>query len=296
MIMIKRVVFLFSLIFLFALPVQSQIKHVVAKGETVFQIAKKYEVTPFDIYRLNPDAKNGVKENTTLLIPNGSVNKSITHVVGEKETIFGIAKKYNVSVSDIETWNKATLQNGLKIGQQIFVSKPSTADLNSMSNIASKPKAISAATTHLVEAKETKYGIASRYGLTVTELEQLNPQIVAGLNIGQTLILKPGVQVKKPSNVTLIDYEVQPKETLYSLSKKFDIAQGELITLNPDLQDGLKIGMILKVPSNGTVISKVKDSVLVAKNKVNLLASVDKSKQKNLVLLLPFNINKIETD
>ncbi|WP_374402181.1 LysM peptidoglycan-binding domain-containing protein [Flavobacterium sp.] len=295
--MIKRVVFLFSLIFLFALPVQSQIKHVVAKGETVFQIAKKYEVTPFDIYRLNPDAKNGVKENTTLLIPNGSVNKSITHVVGEKETLFGIAKKYNVSVADLETWNKATLQNGLKKGQEIFVSKPSAADLKSVSTpFVSKPKPVSNVTTHLVEAKETKYGIATKYGLTVTELEQLNPQIVSGLNIGQTLILKPGVQIKKPSNVTLVNYEVQPKETLYSLSKKFNIAQGELITLNPDLQDGLKIGMILKVPSNGTVISKVKDSVLVAKNKVNLLATVDKSKQKNLVLLLPFNINKIETD
>ena len=295
--MIKRVVFLFSLIFLFALPVQSQIKHVVAKGETVFQIAKKYEVTPFDIYRLNPDAKNGVKENTTLLIPNGSVNKSITHVVGEKETLFGIAKKYNVSVADLETWNKATLQNGLKKGQEIFVSKPSAADLKSVPTpFVSKPKPVSNVTTHLVEAKETKYGIATRYGLTVTELEQLNPQIVGGLNIGQTLILKPGVQIKKPSNVTLVDYEVQPKETLYSLSKKFDIAQGDLITLNPDLQDGLKIGMILKVPSNGTVVTKVKDSVLVAKNKLNLLASVDKSKQKNLVLLLPFNINKIETD
>ena len=295
--MIKRVVFLFSLIFLFALPVQSQIKHVVAKGETVFQIAKKYKVTPFDIYRLNPDAKNGVKENTTLLIPNGSVNKSITHVVGEKETLFGIAKKYNVSVADLETWNKATLQNGLKKGQEIFVSKPSAADLKSVPTpFVSKPKPVSNVTTHLVEAKETKYGIATRYGLTVTELEQLNPQIVGGLNIGQTLILKLGVQIKKPSNVTLVDYEVQPKETLYSLSKKFDIAQGDLITLNPDLQDGLKIGMILKVPSNGTVVTKVKDSVLVAKNKVNLLASVDKSKQRNLVLLLPFNINKIETD
>ena len=295
--MIKRVVFLFSLIFLFALPVQSQIKHVVAKGETVFQIAKKYEVTPFDIYRLNPDAKNGVKENTTLLIPNGSVNKSITHIVGEKETLFGIAKKYNVSVSDIETWNKVVLQNGLKIGQEIFVSKPSAADLKSVPTpFVSKPKPVSNVTTHLVEAKETKYGIASRYGLTVTELEQLNPQIVGGLNIGQTLILKPGVQVKKPSNVTLVEYEVQPKETLYSLSKKFDIAQGELITLNPDLQDGLKIGMLLKVPSNGTVITKAKDSVLVAKNKINLLATVDKSKQRNMVLLLPFNINKIETD
>lgn len=297
--MIKRVVFLFSLIFFFALPIKSQIKHVVAKGETVTQIAKKYEVTTFDIYRLNPDAKNGVQENTTLLIPKATSGKAVLHVVGEKETLFGIAKKYNISVSDLETWNKATLQNGLKKGQEIFVSKPSAADLKSVSTpVVSKPKAVSNATTHLVEAKETKYGIATKYGLTVTELEQLNPHIVGGLNVGQTVVLKPGVQVKKTTNVTLVDYEVQPKETLYSLSKKFDIAQADLITLNPDLQDGLKIGMILKVPSNGTgtYVSKAKDSVLVAKNKVNLIASVDKSKQKNMVLLLPFNLTKIETD
>lgn len=297
--MIKRVVFLFSLIFFFALPIKSQIKHVVAKGETVTQIAKKYEVTTFDIYRLNPDAKNGVQENTTLLIPKATSGKAVLHVVGEKETLFGIAKKYNISVSDLETWNKATLQNGLKKGQEIFVSKPSAADLKSVPTpFVSKPKPVSNATTHLVEAKETKYGIATKYGLTVTELEQLNPHIVGGLNVGQTVVLKPGVQVKKTTNVTLVDYEVQPKETLYSLSKKFDIAQADLITLNPDLQDGLKIGMILKVPSNGTgtFVSKAKDSVLVAKNKMNLIASVDKSKQKNLVLLLPFNMNKIETD
>lgn len=297
--MIKRVVFLFSLIFFFALPIKSQIKHVVAKGETVTQIAKKYEVTTFDIYRLNPDAKNGVQENTTLLIPKATSGKAVLHVVGEKETLFGIAKKYNISVSDLETWNKATLQNGLKKGQEIFVSKPSTADLKAVPTaFVLKPKVVSNATTHLVEAKETKYGIATKYGLTVTELEQLNPHIVGGLNVGQTVVLKPGVQVKKTTNVTLVDYEVQPKETLYSLSKKFDIAQADLITLNPDLQDGLKIGMILKVPSNGTgtFVSKAKDSVLVAKNKMNLIASVDKSKQKNLVLLLPFNMNKIETD
>ena len=297
--MIKRVVFLFSLIFLFGLPAQSQIKHVVAKGETVTQIAKKYEVTPFDIYRLNPDAKNGVQENTTLLIPKATSGKGVIHVVGEKETLFGISKKYNISVSDLETWNKATLQNGLKKGQEIFVSKPSAADLKSVPTpFVSKPKPVLNATTHLVEAKETKYGIATKYGLTVTELEQLNPQIVGGLNVGQTVILKPGVQVKKTTNVTLVDYEVQPKETLYSLSKKFDIAQADLITLNPDLQDGLKIGMILKVPSNGTgiLVSKAKDSVLVAKNKVNLITSVDKSQQKNMVLLLPFNLTKIETD
>ncbi len=272
-------------------------KHQVVAGETVYSISKMYKVSPDEIYKLNPDIKNGIKENSFVLLPkSATISKVLKHSVEPKETLYSISKKYNITVSDIENWNQTILQNGLKTGQEIFVSKPSAADINASQATFFKPKPITNATTHLVEAKETKYGISTRYGLTVTELEQLNPQIVGGLNVGQTLILKPGVQLKKPSNVRLVEYEVQPKETLYSLSKKFDIAQADLITLNPDIQDGLKIGMILKVPSNGTIITKAKDSVLVAKNKVNLLTTVDKSKQKNMVLLLPFNINKIETD
>jgi len=240
----RRIVFLISFFQVITFQLQAQIQHVVAKGETVFQIAKKYEVTPYDIYRLNPDAKEALKENTTLLIPKPSTGKAIVHEVGEKETLYGIAKKYNVTVSDLEQWNKSALEGGLKKGQQIFVSKPSSTQEKSLSTIVS----------------DTKPKIATKTALS--------------------------------------EYEVQPKETLYSLSKKFDIAQADLITLNPDLQDGLKIGMILKVPSNGTgtFVSRTKDSVLVAKNKANLIASVDKSKQKNMVLLLPFNLTKIETD
>lgn len=238
----KRIIFFIFLFQAFTFQLQAQIKHIVAKGETVFQIAKKYQITPYDIYRLNPDAKGGVKENTTLLIPKPSTGKAIIHEVGEKETLYGIAKKYNVTVSDLENWNKQQLDGGLKKGQQIFVSKPSSNQVKTPS------------------------------------------------------LFVPDAKPKLDSKTALSNYEVQPKETLYSLTKKFDISQEELIKLNPDLQDGLKIGMILKVPSNGSVITKAKDSVLVAKNKVNLLGSVDKSKQKNLVLLLPFNINKIETD
>ena len=91
----KKVFFIYS--FLFAFAVQAQIKHVVAKGESVYQIAKKYQVTPYDIYRLNPDAENGIQENTTLLIPKAGSNSSgITHKVVAKETLFSISKKYNV--------------------------------------------------------------------------------------------------------------------------------------------------------------------------------------------------------
>jgi LysM repeat protein len=44
-------------------------KHTVSKGETIKQIATKYKVTPFDIYKLNPDSQDGVAENDILLIP-----------------------------------------------------------------------------------------------------------------------------------------------------------------------------------------------------------------------------------
>ena len=76
-----------------------------------------------------------------------------------------------------------------------------------------------------MEAKETKYGIATKYGLTVTELEQLNPQIVGGLNIGQTLVLKPGVQVKKTTNVTLVDFAPAPIEAFATRYPNFPTEQ-----------------------------------------------------------------------
>ena len=43
--------------------------HLVGKGETLYAIAKKYQLTSEEILSINPDAINGIKENQTLLIP-----------------------------------------------------------------------------------------------------------------------------------------------------------------------------------------------------------------------------------
>jgi len=298
----KNVFFIY--IFLFTFAVDAQIKHNVAKGETVYQIAKKYQVTPFDIYRLNPDAKNGVQENTTLLIPNSGANSSsITHKVAPKETIFSIAKKYNVSVSDIEKWNKDVLQDGLKINQEIYVSKPSASNTPLIPkenkpqvkpfDVVKEEKVKTTISTflHTVVAQQTKYGIASKYGLTVEELEKLNPQIAEGLKVGEILKIKT-TQENKVSIVGKGQYEVQSKETLFSLCKKLNVSQEDLLDLNPELKNGLKEGMVLHLPSR----KMTRDTVFSAKPKVDLLQTIDKNEQKELVLLLPFNINKIEND
>ena len=107
----------------------SFIKHNVEKGETIYSIARKYQTTPFDIYRLNPDAKNGIVENTILLIPKKGTQvvkqevKTIVHEVKAKETLYSIAKEYEVTVAQLEEWNEELLKDGLKKGQEIIVSK-----------------------------------------------------------------------------------------------------------------------------------------------------------------------------
>ena len=59
--------------FTIGLSAQNYIEHKVQSGETIQTIAKKYLVTPFDIYALNPDAKKKIQPNTVLIIPNSKI-------------------------------------------------------------------------------------------------------------------------------------------------------------------------------------------------------------------------------
>ena len=69
--------------------------HVVAKGETITQIAKKYNTTNNVLFILNPDAVEGVSEDQILQIP---MSSDLQHEVQAKETIYGISKKYNLEI------------------------------------------------------------------------------------------------------------------------------------------------------------------------------------------------------
>lgn len=272
-------------------------KHVVAKGETVYQIAKQYQITPFDIYRLNPDAKEGIQENTTLLIPkSGSNTQEINqvsgdvkkHIVKTKETLYSIAKMYEVSVADLKEWNEAELKDGLKIGQEIVVSVDYTPSNSGYVEIK-EIKTTSTVSSHVVKMQETKFGISKKYNISIEELERLNPQIVEGLDIGQVLKIKENnieevIEVKETNASSF--YIVKADETLYTLSKKLNVSEEQLTVLNPEIKLGFREGMVLKVP-----VENVNN-----KQKVDLFTTVKKDKKRNLVLLLPFNLNKIESD
>jgi len=318
---------LFLSIFLASVSVLAQNKmdkYVVAKGETVNQIAQKFKITPLDIYKLNPDAQNGLKPNSVLLIPKTSEKRNEVaqtktkeqvkiHEVVAKETLFGIENKYDITDEDLKKANPFLEKEGLQIGQILNIPSKN----NSKTTVVTKNVVV----YHTVVPKETKYSIAKQYDITVEELEKKNPEIVSNLPVGYPLIIKgnrpkpvtkvvtseqksttkvvveePKAVVSKPATtkvskeIVYIDYQVKAKETFYSLSKMFGLTQQQLIELNPALSGGVVEGMMLKVPSKSNQIAanSVKQKVVLSQKN-----STDK---KTLVLLLPFNITKNEAD
>ena len=290
---------------------QNFIKHKVESGETVTKIAQKYQVTPANIFKLNPDAQNGLKPETILLIPKGNgviireselkASEKQTHIVSAKETVYGLTKLYNVTEAELEKANPGLAENGLKIGEELNIPK--------IKAIVTPEKAVvsEAKNTkiHVVEAKETMYSISKQYNVSIEDLEQLNPEVKDGLQIGFTLkIPKEKIEkankeevkanetiIKVPTKSSLVTYEVQPKETLYGIATKTGYTQEELIALNPSLKEGVREGMTLYFPASSKI-----NSLKAPKKYADLTQTLKTSTRKNLVLLLPFNISKIEND
>jgi LysM repeat protein len=214
----------------------------------------------------------------------------LTHKVKKKETLYGLSRKYNVSIEQIKEFNPLIEKIGLKKRMQIKIP---------VYPIIEAPKAVplkEGLEKYLVQPKETKWRLAYRYGITIQELEQLNPQIKDGLKIGQEIVIpKRTAEETKALEEAFNYYKVKPKEGFYRLEKKLGVTEADLISLNPTLPEtGLQEGMILKIGLQNTGDLKVEDDLLI--EKVRLEDSVLTNTDIKLVAFLPFKSASIEFD
>ena len=283
--------------------------HTVAKGETITQIAKRYNTTNNVLFLLNPEAVDGVSENQIIKIPTTS---SVQHQVQAKETVYGISKQYNIAIEKLYDLNPGLKENGLKIGQFLNLAE-TTSKNNAVVSNNNQPVKNTASTTVIVEKGETIYGIAVKNNTTVSVLYELNQGLLEnGLKVGQpinvpTFIDNKGtmlideykdrplkVQEVKTKAKTIV---VQPKQTIYNIAKTNNVSQEQLMEWNPDLKNGLKDGSTLivgysyeKVPFNDNSAPKpVENTPNTVKKGIDLSLPNDGS-TRDLVLLLPFNI------
>lgn len=264
--------------------------HQVKKGETIEAIAKRYYVKPSEIYALNPDAKKELKPNTVLIIPLSKAKKPEMVVVKElqgfkkhktrrKETLYSLAKKYNVAEEDIKKYNKFLYADPLRKGDKLQIPVFKITE-----EIAEEPTK-----TYVVQPKEGKWRIAYKFGISVKELEELNPELGAVLKDGQEIIV-PNIEDDEEREVDekYSYYKVLPKEGFYRLKLKLGLEQAELEALNPGLaESGLKVGMILKIPFSEAL--SIEES-----NTINLADSIVDFNSKHIAIMLPFRLNRVD--
>ncbi|MEP0264321.1 LysM peptidoglycan-binding domain-containing protein [Dokdonia sp.] len=308
---------------------QEFISHQVTKGETVYSIARKYKITEKEIIKLNPDAKDRVYEGLVLILPSSSKKTTTSdaspdqedirfkkHKVRRKETLYSISKKYNVTQDAIKKYNKRLYSETLRKGDRIRIPLNYVGVVEEKVTIVSTGGGISqddapkdggpAFVPYVVQPKETKYGIARLYGITIAELEEMNPGMGTGLKVGERISV-PNTTVLATDTAVINEevyafYEVQKGNTIYSLLKEFNINVDELVVLNPTVADGLKEGMILKVPKGvvGTISTTTENTgdVLVSETttRTSLLDSLSDYSKKKVVLMLPFGLKRTTAD
>lgn len=271
--------------------------HVVKRGETTAEIARMYNTTEETIFRYNPDARKGISPNTKLVVPiSDNIReenvKFETHRVKRKETLFSLSQEYNVSIDDIKRYNKHLYSEELRKGERIRipVNLPNAQQREVVENrLASNPLDLSVK-EHVVLPKETLYGISRKYNITIADLQRLNPNLET-LQPGMVLKVKNG-NVEKVVDVEgdlFKYYQVKPQETLFSLTRRFGISRDSLLTLNPALADGLKSGMVLKIPNKDVPEFEEYSEEEI----VNLERRITNYNTKNIAVMLPFHLDKV---
>lgn len=134
------------------------------------------------------------------------------------------------------------------IGVLSFSSKASSLDSLRMETINGKPYII-----HQVDAKETLYSIARRYQIPVNELAQENPQAGSGLKIGMELKVPYVPRTKAKIENGNVVHKVGAKETLFSISKLYDVSIEDIRKWNNLDTYALKAGMDLIIKKKSAV-------------------------------------------
>ena len=234
------------------------------------------------------------QNNKARIITTNELNDNIFyHTIERGQTVYSIATMYGVTVDDIYRLNPESCESikagaPLKIPQRDAGSAPMG---NAEDNFL----------YHTIQPKETLYSLSIRYAVPGPDIIEANPGLsTSTFTIGKTIRI-PATPIetlptKEVKSVTKdIEYTVAKKETMYRICRKFNISSTELIKRNPELKNGVKAGMVIKIPVE-TKETVTETAPVMHERDVNALLSVPKKIERvnmiKVALLLPFMTNE----
>ena len=232
--------------------------HTVKSGDTLYSIAKAYEVGENDIRECNPSVGDGLRIDQTMKIPvpesallKAKAEKKrkkdyIIHKVKAGQTLYAIARDYNISVAQLREDNPSVNPQALAVDELLWIRRT----------------AIGSSTEQQAQAEMAEY------------TDNLN----------------------KATNDDGFDHHVvQPGETIYSLSRRYGITEAEFAQLN-DVSQGLKAGAIIRLPKAKSAEQEEVTEVINTPTQATMNSEItfqklDDSQDLNIALMLPMNIN-----
>ncbi|MCF6333192.1 MAG: LysM peptidoglycan-binding domain-containing protein [Draconibacterium sp.] len=227
----------------------------------------------FSVFIFNCLNAQDLKENELIVIKG---EKYVLHQVRTGETIYSISRDFKVGRS-VLIQNNPKISDGLNIGEILKIPYRNDASLTQIP--AFQKGDPTRFEFHKIKSrKETPYFIAKKYGITVEEIYAYNPE-VRKFRRGKKIRIPVWERFEKPV-VEEPNQTVQPKnlgneiqvhtvlsgETLYSISKKYDVAESEILFYNPEaknLKAGSKINIPVKSLEVATVVEPEKKSANV---------------------------------
>ncbi len=221
------------------------------------------------------------------------------HVVEPGNTLYSISKKYNIPIDVIEKEN-ISVADGLSLGEKIFipVKKDAAQEFESINGNFF---------VHKVEKGRTLYSLAKEFNLQQKDIIALNPEIdETGIKEGQEIKIpvkeikqqKPAEEIAKASPSYQTHF-VKAGETLYSLSKLYQVSVDSIKLVNNGLPEGLKVDQNIYIPiKQGRVASaqqnstELKTSIQSVKNTVQSVVNANHKAVYKIALLLPFYLDE----
>ena len=229
----------------------------VKQSEGLYRISVNFGVSQDEIIKFNPEVKDGLKAGQIIFIPKkkGIVSKV---VVPEISTMNGSSQQQQKSERAAPPVDiiAATMGGG---SNNAIVEKKEPKTFQKIELMGSEPHFY----YHKVEKRQTLYSLSRQYGVAQEDVIKYNPQTASGLRDGDVLripkpediyVEKKAEKMQEDLSVKYLIHKVEHKETLYSISKKYDVKQEDIEKLNSELEI-LSIDQELKIPYYAALIT-----------------------------------------
>ena len=272
-------------------------RHRVKKKETLFGLTQRYQVTEEQIKRYNKTLySEPLKKGMVLQIPEfpemtEEEERALdfeTYIVQPKETRWSIAHKYGITIDSLLILNPNLPQNStyLAAGQELKLPRPKGDSLEGQEVVLFE--------SFTVPKSLGLFRISQNYGISVDSVMKLNPEIkeIGGLKEGMVLRLpKKKPQEEEVNTENYVFYEVKPKQNIFRLTQNLKLSRDSIFLLNPELENGLKAGMVLKLPKQKAKSLEVKNALVL--DKINLIDSLKIENRPSILMMLPFRLDRV---